>query len=319
MNTHITNFTAFTFFSANLSKLLPRVSLSDHPAYFSETGRYHKMAHDRQKDENALKSLRSVKPISDTRNEPGVIATFHIGAYKLLPLWLASCGIPLTLLVSADIAARERESYRRLSLRFGAQGQPTAEILEAEDPMVIRKMIRSIGRGNWVLIFLDGNEGVANKQSAAGRTDLLIDFLAHKLRVKTGVAELAFLARCPIYPLALLFDEQLNPKPMSLPPMDVPEKPRPDATRGIMETLYGWLATMINQFASQWEGWFYVHHDLQHQDAVDHWTFLQQFLPFSVHGHSFLLHRETYSAYPASDRAFRKLCEFYSQHVLRNG
>src|SRR5690606_19031713 len=319
MNTHITNLTAFTFFSANLSKLLPSVPLSDHPTYFSEAGRYHKMAHDRRNDERAVKSLCGAVPFDATASEPGVIATFHIGAYKLLPLWLINCGIPLTLLVSADIAAKERETYQAVASRFAAEAQPSLEILEAEDPMVIRKMIRSNSRGNWVLISLDGNEGVAHKQSAAGRTDLLIDFLAHKLRVKTGVAELAFLAKCPIYPLTLLFDEQLNPKPMSLPPMDVPEKPRPDATRGIMETLYGWLATMINQFPAQWEGWLYVHHDLQHQDAIDHWTLLQQFLPFSVHGHRFLLHRETYGAYPASDLAFRKLCEFYSQHVLRNG
>src|SRR5690606_40452070 len=169
MNTQIAKLTAFTFFSANLSKLLPSVPLSDHPTFFSEAGRYHKMAHDRRNDERAVKSLCGAVPFDATASEPGVIATFHIGAYKLLPLWLINCGIPLTLLVSADIAARERESYRRLSLRFGAEGQPTAEILEAEDPMVIRKMIRSIGRGNWVLIFLDANEGVANKQSAAGR------------------------------------------------------------------------------------------------------------------------------------------------------
>lgn len=318
MNTQITKLTAFTFFSANLSKLLPRVSLSDHPAYFSETGRYHKMAHDRRNDESAMESLRRVKPIGDTPKEPGVIATFHIGAYKLLPLWFINCGIPLTLLVSADIAARERESYRRLSLRFAAEGQPPAEILEAEDPMVIRKMIRSISRGNWVLIFLDGNEGIAKRQSAAGRTDLLIDFLAHKLRVKTGVAELAFLARCPIYPLALLFDEQLNPKLISLPPVDVPERPRQDTVHEIMETLYGWLAEMVKQFPTQWEGWFYIHHDLQHRDTVDYRALLQQFLPLSVHGHRFVLHRETYGAYRVSERTFRKLCDFYSRHVLKN-
>src|SRR5690606_36568494 len=247
MNTQITNLTAFTFFSANLSKLLPKISLSYHPAYFSETGRYHKMAHDRRNDENVLKSLRGVKPIVSSRKEPGVIATFHIGAYKLLPLWLINCGIPLTLLVSADIAAKERETYQAVASRFADEAQPSLEILEAEDPMVIRKMIRSNSRGNWVLMFLDGNEGVAHKQSAAGRTDLLIDFLAHKLRVKTGVAELAFLAKCPIYPLALLFDEQLNPKPMSLPPMVVSERSRLDAAREIMEMLYGWLAPMINQ------------------------------------------------------------------------
>jgi len=318
MNTQIANLTAFTFFSANLSRLLPEVSLSDHPAYFNQAGRYHKMAHDRRNDALALKILRKAKPMDTIPKEPGVIATFHIGAYKLLPLWLISCGIPLTLLVSADIAAKERKTYQALSLRFAAEGQPPVEILEAEDPLVIRKMIRSIGRGNWVLIFLDGNEGAVAKQSATSRTDLLIDFLAHKLRVKTGVAELAFLARCPIYPLALRFDEQLNPKPMSLAPIDFPDGQRQDATREIMERLYRWLAAMIYQFPAQWEGWFYVHHNLQHRDAVDHRTLLQQFLPFSVHGHPFILHRETYGAYPASEQTFRKLCDFYSQHVLRN-
>lgn len=317
MNTHINKLTTFTFFSANLSKLLPAVSLSDHPAYFIDAGRYHKMAHDRQNDEYALKGLQGVVPLNGILREPGVIATFHIGAYKLLPLWLISCGIPLTLLVSADIAAKERETYQAVSLPFSAEEQPPLEILEAEDPMVIRKMIRSISRGNWVLIFLDGNEGTATKKSA-GHTDLLIDFLAHKLCVKTGVAELAFLAGCPIYPMVLVFDGQRNPKLMSLPPMGFSQGPRRDGVRKIIVALYAWLGWMIQQFPGQWEGWFYIHHDLQHRDVTDHRTLLQQFLPFSVGNNRFVLHRETYDAYPASNRAFLKLCEFYSQHVLRN-
>lgn len=317
MNTYIANLTAFTFFSANLSKLLPSVPLSDHPAYFSETGRYHKMAHDRRNDERAVKGLRGAMPFDGTSSEPGVIATFHIGAYKLLPLWLINCGMPLTLLVSADIAAKERETYQAVASRFAAEAQPSLEILEAEDPMVIRKMIRSINRGSWVLIFLDGNEGAATKRSA-DQKDLLIDFLAHRLRVKTGVAELGFLSQCPIYPMALVFDEQLNPKVMDLPPLNSSAGLRQDVVRKNMETLYAWLARMIQQFPAQWEGWFYIHHDLQHREATDYRTLLQQFLPFSVGDHRFVLHRQTYDAYPASNRAFLKLCEFYSQHVLRN-
>lgn len=318
MNTHIANLTTFTFFSANLSKLLPSVPLAHHPAYFSEAGRYHKMAHDRRNDEAVLHGLRSVMPLSDIRKAPGVIATFHIGAYKLLPLWLINTGIPLTLLVSADVAARERESYRVQSSRFAAEGQPPLELLEAEDPMVIRKMIRSIRRGNWVLIFVDGNEGMATKPSTTCRTNLLMNFLAHKLHVKTGAAELAFLAGCPIYPLALLFDEQLNPKLTSLPLMAFPKGVRQDAVREIMQVLYGWLARMIRQSPAQWEGWFYVHHDLQHGDKLDYRALLQQFLPFSVGDHRFLLHRDTYGAYPASDGTYRKICDFYLQHVLKN-
>lgn len=317
MNTYIANLTAFTFFSANLSKLLPGVPLSEHPDYFSETGRYHRMAHDRRYDERAMKSLGGVAPFGGTPREPGVIATFHIGAYKLLPLWLINCGVPLTLLVSADIAAKERGTYRTMASRFAAGVQPPLEILEAEDPTVIRKMIRSINRGSWVLVFLDGNVGAATKRSA-GHKDLLVDFLAHRLRVKTGVAELGYLSPCPIYPMALLFDEQLNPKVMDLPPLDSSAGVRQDVVRETMETLYAWLARMIQQFPAQWEGWFYIHHDLQHRDGTDHRTLLQQFLPFAVGDHRFVLHRQTYDAYPASNRVFRKLCEFYSRHVLRN-
>ncbi len=317
MSIPIENLTAFTFFSANLSKLLPHVPLADHPAYFEATGRYHRLAHDRRHDDTTLKQLPPMA-LQALRRAPGLVATYHIGAYKLLPLWLISQGIPLTLLVSADIAAKEYATYQATSMRFSAHGQPPLEILQAQDPLVIRKMVQSIGKGNWVLVFLDGNEGAGNKKSTAGRTDLVLDFLAHKLCVKTGVAELAYLMKCPIYPLALVFNDGHSPMPVGLPPMDMPVGLRQDVVRATMVKLYGWLADLVYQYPTQWEGWFYTHHDLLHDAAIDPQAFILQFLPFSVGHRYFVLQRETYLAYPASDQIFRKLCDFYACKIPRN-
>ena len=317
MNKYTSNRNLFTFFSANLHKLLPHIPLADHAAYFKQAAHYQRMAHDRQHDRSVLKHLAAHQGLPyGMLNEPGVVATFHLGAFKLLPLWLINSGIPLTLLVSADIATKEYDNYQAMAANAGARAP--LEVLPANEPMVMRKMVRAIERGNWVVVFLDGIEGVGRSRS--GRTDLTVDFLAHRLHVKSGVAELAHLAKCPIYPLVLTYDGTANPMPnvLHLPALKPLAQTRQVAVQQTMEALYGWLAGLVYRCPAQWERWFYIHHDLEHDSALDNGALMLQFLPLTTGKNHFLLHRDTYGAYSASERVYLHFCDFYDHQMLRN-
>lgn len=316
MNEYSANRNLFTFFSANLHKLLPHIPLADHPTYFKQAAHYQRMARDRQHDGSMLKRLAAQGLPPGMLHEPGVVATFHLGAFKLLPRWLITCGLPLTLLVSADIAAREYDRYQAMAKQAGASAP--LEILRADDPVVMRKMIRAVQRGNWVVAFLDGIEGIGRSRS--GRTNLTVDFLGQRLHVKSGMAELARLARCPMYPLVLPFDERAGEVSIvsHLPAVHCATHERHAAVQQTMQDLYAWLAGWVYRCPAQWERWFYIHHDLAHDSLPDHGALLLQFLPLMTGNHRFLLHRDTYGAYPASPGIYQKLCDFYDRRMLRN-
>src|SRR5690606_10611134 len=191
-------------------------------------------------------------------------ATFHIGAYRLLATWFIHRRIPLTLLVTAGRAAAETRNHQAAVEQLEGDGDPAAfDLLQAEDPMVMRKLVRAMESGYYVLAFLDGNQGVERPVHVPCRQDLEVPFLAHRLRVKTGIAELAYLTGRPVYPLAVLRTDGGELAPVSMQPLVRPsDAVRSEFVRHTMQNLYGWLAELVARHPMQWEGWFYVHHDL---------------------------------------------------------
>src|SRR5690606_37455538 len=97
----------------------------------------------------------------------------------------------------ADVADSQRDAYHTWYRSLGTQSNGFA-ILEAEDPMVIRKMVRALHQGHFLVVYVDGNMG---SHGARDRSVLTVDFLAHKIRVRTGVADVARPAGVPIYPV----------------------------------------------------------------------------------------------------------------------
>ncbi len=305
------NINALTFFSANISKLLPAVPLRDHQALFAEAGNVQRLVMDDRLNERWLAELPDDHRLQTIKQRSGVIASFHTGAYRLLPMWLISRGIPLTLLVTADVATSQAERYRAIVGRMPGGGIPL-EVCCAEDPMVLRKLARAMAQGRCIMAFLDGNESAGAKTAPSKRAEAVIDFLAHRLRVKTGIAELAYLTGRPIYPMTMAFDGTGTPRPDVLPPIVYSKSDKRQAfVQTAMSRLYGVLADTVARHPAQWEGWFYVHHDLVLDRPIADEAFIRQYMPFSIGERYFLLHRNTYSVYSLSGALFDKMCAFY--------
>src|SRR3546814_4229719 len=97
------NLRAFAFFSANLHKLHPGVPYDRHPALFLEANRYARLAMDDQLNIRWVDKYEPPAGFLEGMREPGIIASFHTGPYRLLCMWLARMGVPSTIVFASDV------------------------------------------------------------------------------------------------------------------------------------------------------------------------------------------------------------------------
>lgn len=288
----------FAFYSANLQKLLPELPYAQHEKLFEETVGCLQRASNDALHQVWLATQKFDGLQALLAAAPGIIATYHTGPYRLLPMWLAKQGVPFTLLVSADVEASEGTGYHAWYSDIGkGASEEGFAILEAEDPLVVRKMARALAKGHFLLVYVDGNTG-----SGEARSESAIDFLAHRIRIRAGTAHVAHLAKVPIYPVASLYGKGGLPSFRVFPPI-VPagahrETWSADATRRV----YACLASVLRENPGQWEGWLYVHGDIVIEEEEARMGLFRLFLPFEANGQGFLLNKETYTAYPLPEK-----------------
>lgn len=296
---------AFAFFSANVQKLIPEIPYERHGELFEEAAHFARLVADDQLHRQWLEAEACTlgSPVDCTR--PGVIATYHTGPYRLLPMWLVQQGISLTLVVSADVMKSQRETYDTWYRSLGAE-KGDFTMLVAEDPLVIRKMIRALHDGHFLLVYVDGNMGSG---SAGSRSELIVDFFAHKIRVRTGVADVARLAGVPIYPICALFGRAQRPRFDVLPQIESigPKEDRTAWITATMQLIYRRLADVVRNDPMQWEGWFYVHGDMVNEETVQINELFRFYLPFRLREHYFLLHKDSYRAYRLPAQLYERL------------
>lgn len=197
-------------------------------------------------------------PLEQIRSQPGIIATFHTGSYRLLSLCLLRSGLPVALVVSGEVAGREREQMHQRHREMDGSGYAARPlmILEAEDPLVVRKMCRLVAAGYYLLLYVDGNTGVATDERARS---LIISFMSGHLRVRQGIGIVSHLAGVPIYPvLTDTVSERTNLILMDTitPAAGMDRSSYADqATR----QLYQHLEQSVRQSPGSWECWRYVH------------------------------------------------------------
>lgn len=300
---------SFAFFSANLQWLMPQVPFADHPALFSKANTYRRLATDDELGWERINALQGANDIRACMKEPGIVATFHTGPYRMLTMWLMQQRLPLTLVVSADVARKQGDHNREWHARIAGTAQGDLfETLRAEDPAVLLKMGRALRNGRFVLMYIDGNTGSGGERH--GKRNFCLDFLGQSLRVKTGVAELSFLYKVPIYPVLPLFDDAMEPQFRYVKTI-CPQyaKSRKAYVGQTMSLLYDWLETFLRRHPMQWEGWFYVHHDLQLEAGLDRASFFYHYLPFELNGKFFLLNKSSVTALPIEQKMFAFLKE----------
>lgn len=183
----------------------------------------------------------------------GIIATFHTGSYRLLPRWLRLHGLPFSLVVSNAVHATQGRRFRALA---GNPGPDRFDIIDAEQPHALLGMRKALRAGKYLLIYIDGNAGALPIVANQGA---VIPFFEGRIRVRTGLAHLAYLADVPIYPVM----QQRTPDGQS--PFSFRETIRADhalkratAALDVTKQLYRLLEHEIHDNPEQWENWFHL-------------------------------------------------------------
>lgn len=187
-------------------------------------------------------------------DKPGILATYHVGSYRLLGRWLMQQAIPFVLLISEVVAKQKGfQSYLRANGREGFRLPP---ILLAEDPYVVRKMCNYIKQGYYVLVYTDGGRGLAVRRDLNNAAS--IPFFAVNLLVPRGIPMLAKLAACPIYPIIVPRTKAYLPKLITHNPIYVAkDTDRFEGVDSVLHQLFGILQLTLKQadHLHQWEHW----------------------------------------------------------------
>lgn len=291
---------AFAFYSASMQHVLPALPLKRHPAYFETTRHLQKL--------NTLRnSYRQLDNLLTTEwtagiTRPAIVATFHTGPYHLVCGWLMRRRIPFSLVLSGDTLRAKAATYHRLyrEVTGGVAPLNNFGLIDASDPRCLLRMRNAMRGGHLLVLYVDGNTGAGNRPDP----QLKLDFLGSTLQVKTGAAYLSYLMRCPVYPVLCHWEGTHAHWKTAVPVSPRPSEARQSYVERCMADVYGLLAETLLQYAPQWEGWFYVHHDLQvarypeSERVPDAGRLMHQFIPFAFGNATFLLQRSNLQAHP---------------------
>jgi KDO2-lipid IV(A) lauroyltransferase len=129
---------------------------------------------DRDRLDRALKLDRGV-----------IVAVSHLGNWDLAGIGLQRLGYPMTFIMKSQTNPLFDRYLNQMREHLGS------EVLERDDPMLLRKVIRSLRRGNVVAVLID---------LRARKKDLELPFLGHTADLMRGVGLMSHLAGCPIVP-----------------------------------------------------------------------------------------------------------------------
>lgn len=301
----------FAFFSANLHQLLPHIPYEEHLTLYNQSTRFGRLALDESRSQRWLQEDFLPPEILRTLSRPGIIATFHTGPYRVLPMWLALKGRPVTVLVSGDVAENQGVQFDETYRYLCAQSALTApySCLVAEDPFVLRKMLRALDQGHYLVIYVDGHTGTG---AVTKRKDTsVLDFLGRPLQIRTGVAELARISSAPIYPMMMKFDTVDKPTIIAGQPYGFQNTARqPEEIHSVMKMLYSGLEIFLEEHAMQWEGWYHIHHDLLMARHSPNGGILRHYMPFQLGNRYFLLHKDSLSSFSINAAVYHQVKKF---------
>lgn len=249
-------------FRANMYQLLPDFSPEQYDTIYQSVLKNQQMADFQYRNAMVHELDDWIDDISELMamldQQRGIIATYHTGSYRILNLRLLKAGFPLVLIVSREVAELERNLMEQRVRDMGGKSplSPQLIILEAEDPLVIRKTVQLMNRGYYLSIYVDGNSGASN---AIDAQTLSIPFLGGNIRVRQGIGQISYLTNRPIYPV--LSSTKMAFTSFSIGPVLFPDRRMNRKLYSYQATaaLYEFLGAMVMQDPGQWECWRYLH------------------------------------------------------------
>ncbi|WP_437922411.1 hypothetical protein [Sphingobacterium sp. LRF_L2] len=306
----------FALFAANMTRLFPAIEISAYDRICADLRRtINKTIRQQDLDEMALSSSffdDHAQFFKTLQNRPGMICTFHYGAYRLLARLLCAAGLKISLVMSKKIMEEQAYIMRWQFEKFGYVDR--LEFIEAGSPHGLLKMVRAIRDGRQILIYIDGNDGVEKKNFEASATK--VDFMGNQLYVRPAIASISYKLNIPLYPVLCVNTEQDQVDleiGETMAPTDAVTKE--NYIEHVFQQLYEFLEDRMQDERNQWEGLFYnlpfveMADGAYSQNKIRIWTFRAKGKYYIISTHRYRIKRVNVALYGL----FRLLILFFQR------
>lgn len=249
-------------FSANLTNFLPAIPEAAHEGIYKKLIRNQTL----QNFDREILQLSDVSDITGQHrmvvesNDPFIFCTFHTGSYWLLINWLGRQNKDFSVLVRQELYEKQTalfgQYYESMKERFQITSQ--VNILNAEEPGILRRLAREVKEGRSLVVYLDGNTG-----SGSSDENTKVNFLGREIEVRKGIPYLSYLTGVPMIPVlqyrkknyknVLEFGQAIRPNK---------QQTRESFNQESLQSIYDIFGKHIAVYPEQWEGWNYIHTSL---------------------------------------------------------
>ncbi|MFT3701198.1 MAG: hypothetical protein QM802_02455 [Agriterribacter sp.] len=310
----------YALVSASLSNFLPALPVEKHSFVYRQILLHQKLS---LLDESNYAGMDQLEVqyqedyhISQFRSQPAIFCTAHNGSYRLINFYLKKLQIPYALVANKNIILTEKERFQENYDHFYVKDCFPLEIIDAEEPTSLMRMLRAIKNGKSLLIYVDGNTGSGNQQE--NQHSVPVAFLAQQLLVRSGPSYLSIKTNTPIIPV-ISFKPSLYKNILLFFPIIYPSTQSVvDRVQicNITQRIYDHLASIILINPTQWEAWLYLHKVAkvdtsknillsENLSGTNDVIFnSREFGIFKTGTRCFLLQKNTYSSFPIDDSLY---------------
>lgn len=260
---------AYAYFSANLAHFMPLLGWDRHEQLYHQFREQHAI--------NALEAQEMDREFpqqivgweglrTKLTAQPGIICTFHFGAYQLINYLLLRDKLKFALLVGDEVLSSWDTRYPKLMEQM-QQGEKEGrfQLLNADEQTALRRIYRLVQAGYLVVIYADGLTGTDTNKT---KNRVRINFLGQRIHVPGGAATLAHGLQCPIYPLLAVRKEMEIVLETIEPIMPTVVSARADFVKTATTELFGFLSAFLMHAPQQWSVWTQLQRLLQNEQAL---------------------------------------------------
>lgn len=250
----------YALFAANLYRFCPQIDIASYPHLYNRliTSRYRasddQLAEDLPIKQGVLANLTSY--IQQIKGEPGFVATFHTGSYRLLSRVMYMQGLNVAVVMSREILDEQGEHL--FAQHADMENVGALQLIDADAGNSLLKMLVALRDGYHIVIYMDGNHGAVPARDESENEE--VPFFNCHLLVRKGLAVLSYKRNIPIYPIFSSLDDADETYYQSYPTISPDnEELLDDYVSRVFRTLYAHLQAVISMKPEMWEGWLYVH------------------------------------------------------------
>lgn len=188
-----------------------------------------------------------------------IMITFHTGSYNILLSYLMYKGYQVQVL--SDNRSMQLKDYQDFPDTYRKRYKNSCDctMLNVQEKGFIFRAIKKIKEGYPVFAFIDGNKGIDGLTKDNENLED-INFCRGVVKVRKGLPYLAFLTNVPIVLTLPYKKDNMNYLKIFEPIEKVTGESKESFSKRCLQTIFSWFEDHLNQHASQWASWPYLHY-----------------------------------------------------------